>query len=40
MHILDFSQLKVADMVISFGLTFYLFITLDHIINFIILLQS
>ncbi len=40
MHILDFSQLKMADMAISFGLTFYLFITLDHIINFIILLLN
>ncbi len=38
MHILDMPQLKVADMVISFGLTVYIAITLDHLINFILLL--
>ena len=38
LHILEFSQLKVADMLISFALTVYLFITLDHFINFILLL--
>lgn len=38
MHILDMPQLKTADMVISFGLTVYIAITVDHIINFILLL--
>lgn len=39
MHILEFAQLKKADIMISFGLTVYLAVTLDHIINFIILLR-
>lgn len=38
MHILDFSELKKADMIVSFGLTVYLAITLDHVINFLLLL--
>ncbi|MBQ4129085.1 MAG: hypothetical protein IJD68_04865 [Ruminococcus sp.] len=38
MHILDFSQLKIADMLICFALTVYIAITLDHFINFIILI--
>ncbi len=38
MHILDLPQLKIADMLICFALTVYLVITLDHLINFIILL--
>ncbi len=38
LYILDFSQLKIADMLISFALTVYLFIALDHFINFILLL--
>lgn len=38
MHILDMPQLRTADMVISFGLTVYIAITIDHIINFILLL--
>lgn len=37
MHILESSQLKLADMLISFALTVYIAITLDHIINFILL---
>lgn len=37
LHILDFSRLKIADMLISFALTVYLFIALDHLINFILL---
>lgn len=37
LHILDFRQMKIADMMISFGLTVYIAITVDHIINFIIL---
>lgn len=38
MHILEISQLRFVDMLISFVLTVYLAITFDHIINFIILL--
>ncbi len=38
MHILDMPQLRTADMVISFGLTVYIAITVDHIINFVLLL--
>lgn len=38
MRILDMSQLRVADKIISFGLTVYIFLTLDHFVNFIILL--
>lgn len=38
MSVLDYPQLKVADMVVSFGLTVYIVILLDHLINFIILL--
>ena len=38
MHILEVSQLRLADMMISFALTVYLAVNLDHIINFIILL--
>lgn len=37
-NILDIAQLKIADMLISFGLTVYIALTIDHIINFIILL--
>lgn len=37
MSVLDYPQLKVADKVVSFGLTVYLVILLDHLINFIIL---
>lgn len=40
MHILDLKALKFADMLISFALTVYLLITLDHFINVILLLQS
>ncbi len=40
MHILDLKALRFADMLISFGLTIYLLITLDHFINFILLLQN
>ena len=36
MHILESTQLKFADMLISFALTVYIAITLDHIINFVI----
>ncbi len=38
MHILSLKELRFADMMISFGLTVYLVVTLDHSINFIILL--
>ncbi len=38
MHILNFKELRFADMLISFALTVYLFIMLDHLINFVILL--
>lgn len=38
MSILDIAQLRIADMMISFGLTVYIALTIDHIINFIILL--
>lgn len=36
MHILDMRELKLCDMMISFALTVYLAVTLDHIVNFII----
>ncbi len=36
-RILENGQLKIADMLISFALTVYIAITLDHIINFILL---
>ncbi len=36
MDILEYPQLKIADMMISFALTVYLAVTLDHIINFVI----
>ncbi|MBQ7132869.1 MAG: hypothetical protein IJO20_00055 [Ruminococcus sp.] len=38
MNILEISQLKTADMMISFALTVYLAVTLDHVINFFIYL--
>lgn len=37
MSVLESSQLKLADMLISFALTVYIVITIDHIINFILL---
>lgn len=37
MHILDSAQLRLADMLISFALTVYIAILLDHIINFLLL---
>lgn len=37
MRILDAGQLKLADMLISFALTVYIAIALDHIINFLLL---
>ena len=37
MHILQSSQLRFADMLISFALTVYIAIALDHIINFLLL---
>ena len=40
LHLLDFSQMKTADMVICFGLTVYLAVIVDHIINFIILINT
>lgn len=36
MYILGFKELRFADMLISFTLTVYLFITLDHLVNFIL----
>lgn len=39
MHILNIKELRFADMLISFGLTVYLVIMLDHLINFVILLN-
>ncbi len=38
MHILGVSELRTVDMMICFALTVYLAITVDHIINFVILL--
>lgn len=38
MHILSMKELKVVDMMISFALTVYLAVILDHIINFIVFL--
>lgn len=38
MHILEVGQLKIADMMISFGLTVYLAVNIDHLINFIIII--
>lgn len=40
LHILDIRELKLCDMMISFTLTVYLAVTLDHIINFIIFIFS
>lgn len=37
LHILEVHQLRLADMMISFALTVYLAVNLDHIVNFIIL---
>lgn len=36
MVILDIPELRIADKMISFTLTVYLAVTLDHIINFVI----
>lgn len=38
MHILGFKELKFVDTLICFALTVYLAVTVDHIINFVILL--
>lgn len=38
MHILGVGELRFVDMMICFALTVYLAVTLDHIINFVILL--
>ena len=38
MHILSLSELRIVDMMISFTLTIYLAVMLDHIINFVIFL--
>lgn len=38
MHILNFKELRFADMIISFALTVYLVIMIDHLINFVIFL--
>ncbi|MBQ8539069.1 MAG: hypothetical protein IJ433_05415 [Ruminococcus sp.] len=39
MHILGINELRFVDMLICFALTVYLAITIDHIVNFTILLQ-
>lgn len=38
MHILSIRELRLVDMMISFALTVYLAVMLDHIINFLIFL--
>ncbi len=38
MHILNIKELRFADMIISFALTVYLVIMIDHLINFVLLL--
>ena len=38
MHILGIDELRFVDTLICFALTVYLAVTLDHIINFVILL--
>ena len=37
MKVLGFTQLRFADMLVSFALTVYIAIIIDHIINFLIL---
>lgn len=39
MRILELAQLRFADMLISFALTVYIAIIIDHIINFLLLVS-
>ena len=40
MQVLELAQLRFADTLISFALTVYIAITIDHIINFLLLVFS